>query len=361
VLAMITEPDKRRCLILSYVFYPSVGGIESVSELLAGSLTRRGYDVRVATYTCADRAGVLDQDRDYAVIRRPTLIELCRQLRWCDVVLQSNISLRLGWPLICGAVSRPWILVHHTPIARPSGQVTLRDRIKLWGLRNSQSYAVSNYLASVMPGPTGVLPNPYDDRSFRRLDDVRRQGQLVFLGRLVPAKGVDVLLRALRMLRHQGLRPRLTIVGVGPEEQALRELAASLKLEGQVQFAGLKRGAELVRMLNEHQILVIPSRAAPPEALGIVALEGIACGCVVVAAHQGGLPEAIGPCGVTFESESVADLAAKIRDLLESPSRTSAMLAQRESFLHRFRGSSSIDQYELAIERALSAHHRQAV
>jgi glycosyltransferase involved in cell wall biosynthesis len=361
MLAMNIDPDKRRCLILSYVFYPSVGGIESVSELLAGSLTRRGYEVRVVTDTCADRSSARDQDCAYGVIRRPTLLELCRQLRWCDVVLQSNISLRLGWPLICGAVSKPWIVVHHTPIARPSGRVSLRDRLKLWGLRHSQCYAVSNYLASIMPGRTGVLPNPYDDRSFRRLDDVQRHGQLVFLGRLVPAKGVDILLRALGMLRHQGIQARLTIVGVGPEEQALRQLAKSLNIEAQVQFAGLKRGAELVRMLNEHQILVIPSRPAPPEALGIVALEGIACGCVVVGAHQGGLPEAIGPCGVTFESESVVDLAAKIRSLLESPSRTSQMLAQRESFLDRFRSSSSIHQYELAIEQAISAHARQAV
>ena len=54
------------------------------------------------------------------------------------------------------------------------------------------------------------------------------------------------------------------------------------------------------------------------EAFGVVALEGIACGCVVVGSEKGGLPEAIGPCGATFPAGDTKLLAAMVRDVLRS-------------------------------------------
>jgi glycosyltransferase involved in cell wall biosynthesis len=67
-------------------------------------------------------------------------------------------------------------------------------------------------------------------------------------------------------------------------------------------------------LLNQHRILAVPSRWEEP--FGVVALEGIACGCVVVAADGGGLPEAIGPCGVTFARGDAGALAERFRELL---------------------------------------------
>jgi len=55
------------------------------------------------------------------------------------------------------------------------------------------------------------------------------------------------------------------------------------------------------------------------ESFGVVALEGAACGCVVLGSHGGGLPEAIGPCGITFRRGDVSDLASKLAYLLRHP------------------------------------------
>jgi glycogen(starch) synthase len=352
---MSEHQSQRRCLLLSYAFAPGTGGIETVSRLLAGSLAERNYDVRVVTATPSGASLAEDGARSYRVIREPSLVELYRQLRWCHVALQSNFSLRLAAPLICGAVSRPWIVVHHTPIMRPSGAMTFRDRLKLWSLGRAQCYSVSKFLASTTPVPSEVLLNPYDDAQFRLLKGVRRDQPLMFLGRLVPAKGVDVLLQALAVLKREALTPGLTIVGNGPEEQPLRQLVTSLGIGEQVRFVGTKRGPELVRLLNQHEMLVVPSRPAPPEALGIVALEAIACGCVVIGANQGGLPEAIGPCGVTFQNESAPDLALKIRELLESPQRRAELSSRREEFLRGFTRAMILDQYESAIDRAIDS------
>src|SRR5580658_8525487 len=206
---------QRRCLLLSYVFAPSVGGIETVSRLLAGSLAERGYEVRVVTATAADAAAAAACSGPFHVIRKPSSLELYRQLRWCHFVLQSNFSLKLAWPLAYCAFPKPWMVVHHTPISRSSGALSLRDRLKLWSLSRAQCYSVSSYLATASPVPSGILFNPYDDALFRALERVSRDEPLIFLGRLVPAKGVDVLLHALAILRDEGFTPRLTIVGQG--------------------------------------------------------------------------------------------------------------------------------------------------
>jgi glycosyltransferase involved in cell wall biosynthesis len=325
--------------------------------MLANGLRRRGHHVRVITQTpaaAADSAKPPCADLD--VVRTPSAARLLRELRWSEVVLQSNFSLRLAWPLIGGLVSRPWVVVHHTPIARPSGRRILRDRLKLQLVNKARCYSVSNYLAAATPAPSQPLPNPFDDQVFCQLEGVQRNRDLIFAGRLVPAKGVDVLLRALRLLKLDGLEPRLSIVGDGPERGSLEKLVLDLDLNAQVQFLGRQGAAMLARLLNEHQLLIVPSRAAPPEALGIVALEGIACGCGVIAAAQGGLPEAIGDCGVTFESESSEELAARIRELLHSPERRARLLEHREAHLQRFRLEQVLSEYERVLDEAISVH-----
>jgi glycogen synthase len=144
-----------------------------------------------------------------------------------------------------------------------------------------------------------------------------RDRELIVVGRLVSDKGVDVLIEALAHLRAQGLAPRLTVVGEGPESARLKALVFDRGVKAQVQFVGVQTGGALARLLNQHQILVVPSRWQEP--FGLVALEGIACGCVAVGSAGGGLPEAIGPCGVTFPNGNSARLAEALADLLRHP------------------------------------------
>jgi glycosyltransferase involved in cell wall biosynthesis len=114
------------------------------------------------------------------------------------------------------------------------------------------------------------------------------------------------------------MHPQLTIVGGGPEKETLQVLQVELQLDRQVQFAGVLSGEALVEMLNRHKIIVIPSRWREP--FGLVALEGIACGCVAVGADGGGLPDAIGKCGLVFETGNVSSLAEQLAKLLRSDS-----------------------------------------
>ena len=302
-----------RILIYSPAFLPQVGGLEINTANLADRFQRVGHEVTVVTTTAGAEG---DGDLSYRVVRDPSPAELLRWTRWCDVFHQANVSLRGLWPLLL--VRRPWVVSHHSWYCQSDGRVIWRDRLKRWLLRfAASSIAVSQAVADDLATPSVVIPNPYRDDLFRRLPGVGRTEDLVFVGRLVSDKGVGVLLDALARLAAEGLHSRLTVVGEGPEGPRLREQAARLGLDGQVGFLGTRTGEELVEILNRHRVLVVPSLYNEP--FGIVALEGIACGCVVVGSAGGGLKEAIGPCGETFRNGDAADLARVLGRLLRHP------------------------------------------
>lgn len=300
-----------RLLLYSPAFLPQIGGLEINTANLAEQFQRSGHEVTVVTTT----AGTGD-DLPYRVVRNPSPRELLRWTRWCDVFHQVNVSLRGLWPLLL--VRRPWVVSHHSWYCRSDGRIVWQDRLKRWLLRfAASSIAVSQAVADDLATPSVVISNPYRNDLFRTLPGIERTGDLVFLGRLVSDKGMDVLLDALARLASEGLHPRLTVTGEGPEGPRLREQAARLGLTGQVDFLGTRTGEELVEILNRHRILVVPSRYNEP--FGIVALEGIACGCVVVGSEGGGLKDAIGPCGETFRNGDAADLARVLGRWLRHP------------------------------------------
>ena len=260
-----------RILLCSHFFYPSVGGIEQVSQVLAHEFSLAGHTVKVVTSTAeSDGAKFL-----FEIIRRPSLQELLRLVLWSEVVFHNNISLRLCWPL--AFVRRPWVIAHHTWIARTNGSIGLRDRLKQFVIRFARNIAISQPVADHLHAPAVVIGNPYRDDLFRRDPSVGRDRDLIFLGRLVRDKGVDILLAALRLLRQKNFVPRLTIAGNGPELANLREMVETFQLVEQVVFVGMQTGSELAKLLNRHRIIVVPSRWQEP--FGLVALEGIACGC----------------------------------------------------------------------------------
>jgi glycosyltransferase involved in cell wall biosynthesis len=293
-----------RILFCTHVFAPGVGGIETVSRMLADEFVRQGHEVELVTQT----PGAATRGAGYAIHRRPGAQQLLQLLRWSDVCFHNNISLRLAWPLLL--VRRPWVVAHHVWVQRTG----LAARAKRLALRRAHGIAASRALAEHVATPATVVPNPFDDDRFRMRADVPRDRDLVFVGRLVSDKGCDQLLDALALLVARGLAPSLTIIGDGPEAAALKTQSARPGLGGCVAFAGALHGDALVVALNRHRIMVVPSRWEEP--FGVVALEGAACGCVVVGSDGGGLPEAIGPCGLVYERGSARALADTLEKVL---------------------------------------------
>jgi glycosyltransferase involved in cell wall biosynthesis len=300
-----------RILLMTHLFAPSIGGIETMSLLLARAFTAAGNEVRIVTATPSEAA---THDHGFSVLRRPDPPALLRACRWADVCFHNNISLAFAWPALL--LGKPWVVTTQTWIARADGSLGWRERLKRVLLHRAHSFAISRAVGRSLPVPSVVIPNCYDPDTFRpALDQTGHPANdLIFVGRLVSDKGVDLAIAALDRLRERGLQPNLTIVGDGPERQRLEMQVASHGLGAQVTFSNALQGAALARALQGHPIQLVPSRWAEP--FGIVALEGAACGCIVLGSRDGGLAEAIGPCGATFPNGDTDALASLIEATL---------------------------------------------
>jgi glycogen synthase len=113
-----------------------------------------------------------------------------------------------------------------------------------------------------------------------------------------------------------------------------------------------------VPLLNRHRLMVVPSRYDEP--FGVVALEGIACGCVVVGSAGGGLPEAIGPCGRTFRNGSVEDLTAVLAEMLRHPERLAELRAGAAEHLARHGSARIARLYAAALGEGLAVRRPAA-
>jgi glycogen(starch) synthase len=335
-----------RILIYSPAFYPSIGGIETLVDILAREFVRQGHDVKLVSQVPDDGS---TKTFPFQIIRRPGPRELLSLTGWCDVFFQPQMSLKGLWPLLLAR--KPWVVAHNAWYERADGTLGWQDYLKHFCSQFATGISVSEAVAAHVSTPSQVIPNTYREDVFRLMPEVPRDKDLVFLGRLVSAKGADLVLDSLAELKRRGFTLGLTVIGEGPEEENLREQAKELGIEAQVEFAGAKFDDELARMLNAHRILVVPSRWQEP--FGIVALEGIACGCVAVGSEGGGLKDAIGRCGVTFPNGDVAGLTGALADVLSRADELDEYREQAESHLARHRTEKIAGEYLKVFARAM--------
>lgn len=326
-----------RILIGSYRFSPDVGGIETSSALLATEFAALGQDVCLMTTT----AKTDHKSWPFTVLRQPTAGAILKEARRSDIFFQNNISLQSLWAALISR--RPWVVTHQTWITRENGSLGWSERLKRFLLRFATNIAISESIARDVGVHCHRIGNPYQSDLFHIIPNCGRHRQLVFLGRLVSDKGLDILIKALAILRRSNVTPHLTVVGKGPQESLMRELAVECQVQEQVDFVGERTGSDLAKLLNGHEIMVIPSRWDEP--FGIVALEGIACGCVIAGSSNGGLREAIGPCGLTFPNGSAEELADTLRKLLEDPGLRGTLRSHREQHLARFEARKVAREY----------------
>jgi len=165
--------------------------------------------------------------------------------------------------------------------------------------------------------PIMIIPNGVDvDRFVAPVERRWDLPRLLFVGRVVHQKGLDLLFPALGKLTD--LPWELTIVGDGPEHAALQELAAKLSIAERVHFVGWQRGADLECHYNESNLLVLPSRH---EGMPNVVLEAMASGLPVLATRIAGSEELVlpGRTGELVDPESESALEEKLRPLLADP------------------------------------------
>jgi glycosyltransferase involved in cell wall biosynthesis len=287
--------------------------------MMAESFAEAGHDIHVLT--SSEKKS--EKKFPFEIIRRPDNKRLIREHRWADVVFENNPCLRMVWPALF--TGRPSVVALQTWISRPDGKQNLQDRLKrVWLNRADSVIAISKAIRERCFPSATLIHNPYRESDFRIIPGIEKTEDFIFLGRLVSDKGADIAIHALALLIDQeirstpdGKRRSLTIVGDGPDRSKLEILAKEKNLKEYIHFTGSMRGEELVQCLNRHRFLLVPSVWEEP--FGIVALEGMACGCIPIVSDGGGLPDAVGKAGLLFRRGDVNDLSVRIQKLLNDP------------------------------------------
>jgi glycosyltransferase involved in cell wall biosynthesis len=163
-----------------------------------------------------------------------------------------------------------------------------------------------------------VIHNGADVRAFAAASPLSLGYPYVLaLGRLVPQKGFDVLLRAWKGLRAPAMR--LVIAGEGPERSELEDLVASLGVERSVVFFGPSDRATTPRLVAGATAVVVPSRS--DEGLPLVSVEAMASGRPLVTTRSGGVVEAVsdGVSGLVVEQEDATGLSGALQRIVDDP------------------------------------------
>lgn len=278
---------------------------------LAQEWEARGHEVRVVTVTPLEGKKEISE---LSVVRLPSPLEWLRQMQWADVFFQNGVSLKsLGYAVL----NRCTIVFRHPDVLwSESGPTNIRTELKRWATTLGHNIASSKAVEEPIRGPTTRVPNtfrPIFQKSREAKCQEERSG-LLFVGRLVSVKGVDLAIEALRHLHQRGVEQSLTICGDGPDRKELEERVYQMGLTDFVSFEGWTDPEELVLRYSRAEATLIPSRYEP---FGIVALEAIACGCPVVASSVQGLPEAVGECGLLVKPDSPEELADAIEQVLK--------------------------------------------
>jgi len=184
----------------------------------------------------------------------------------------------------------------------------------------------------------GVDPERFSPRNDAALPE-SRPFTIGFAGRLVPEKGLFVLLDAVRRLQGNW---RLRVLGRGPLQNALWQRIADEGLQSRVTLEGAHPSAKMPEFYRGLDVLVLPSLTLAnwKEQFGRVLIEAMACGVPVVGSDSGEIPHVIGDAGLVFPEGNSAALAAHLARLCESPEERAA-LAQRgrqrtvEHFTHQ--------------------------
>ena len=180
-----------------------------------------------------------------------------------------------------------------------------------------------------------MVPNAVDSAFFRPRASARREDEVLWVGRFVPEKGLDVLLRAMKIVLGQR-KAVLRLVGDGPGMGLMQELSRRLGIRQYVIFEGRVGKEQVGKLMSEASVFALPS---VKEGLPKVLLQAMASELAVVASKIPGVVDVVldEQNGVLFEQGNVQSLAGSISSLLGDPTRMRSLgKIARETMMHDY-------------------------
>jgi glycosyltransferase involved in cell wall biosynthesis len=354
-----------KLLIYSHFFAPSIGGVQSIVLSLArglaelpGSNGAREFEITLVTQD--PRGDYDDSALPFRVVRQPGLFELWRLIRRSDLVHSAGPSLA---PAFLGFLSRkPVVIEHHgyqaicpngVLLHQPDGGVCrgyfqARQYLECWRCQNIQISRVQSLLSLLLMFPRSWLahkastnigitkhvvarhalprslavyygvPEPLGENLPPAPDkNVHRKLCFAYVGRLVPEKGIPILLEAARLLSAEGHQFEVQLIGDGPERARLEAILIKDHLQSRVRITGYLSGSALADALDGVRVVVMPS--VWEETAGLAAIEHMMRGKLVIASDIGGLGEIIEDAGLKCQPGNAQALAKCMLAVLQDP------------------------------------------
>jgi phosphatidylinositol alpha-1,6-mannosyltransferase len=336
-------------LLVTNDFAPKIGGIQTYLSELWRRLPAGEATVLTTAYP---GAALWDPTQPFPIHRvgqrvllpRRSMVERVRRLA-ADVDAKLAVidpALPLG--LMGPALGMPYVVVVH------GAEITVPGRLPVLGPRLARVLRGARGIVAAGEYPADearrlvdadnpevvVIPPGVDTARFGPIDAVRRQevcrrfdlpesgSLLLTASRLVPRKGVDVLIKALPHLVPHHPRLTLAVAGAGRDAGRLRTLAARLGVGARVRFLGRVPDADLADLYGTADIFAMLCRnrwgGLEQEGFGIVFLEAAACGVPQVAGQSGGAADAVvdGVTGFVIDPPTATvDVARAIARLLD--------------------------------------------
>ncbi|HZW84618.1 MAG TPA: glycosyltransferase family 4 protein [Nitrososphaerales archaeon] len=349
----------------------NIGGIEKRVASYALELVARGHEVSVIScspikhYDIGKRYGASFMEHPSSISKLP---QACaRAVFFMSKQNADSLVVLSGAPSALGA----FVLLYAKVLQIPSlafcyGRDILSSRKSLTersflgiSLKAARKVAVnSEYTRGLLPRSLErkavvIYPTVTRDENDRRnqTHSTNNLQTILFVGRLVRRKGVDLLIEAFAEIAQKHQDVGLRIVGEGPELDNLSRLAKDLGVSDKVSFTGTLREAALQSAFDDSDVLAMPSRSSSGdvEGFGTVVIEAGARGLPVVGSASGGISEAVadGVTGILVPEGDSRALAAAIRRLLDDDElRTRMGLAARERIEKEFTLDSAVDLIE---------------
>jgi phosphatidylinositol alpha-1,6-mannosyltransferase len=340
----------RKTLFLTNDFGPRAGGIETfvhglIERLPKGSVivyTSQQGDTSSYDQNWLETYGVkVFRDRSKMLLPSPRVIWQVRKLiskeRPDNLVFGAAAPLALAGKLL--SANRKVALTHGHEVwwaKVPPFNFLLRlignsvDHLTYLGeftkseISRALSKSAKSKLIQIAPGIDTEHFKPVDSSKLRESLGIAKKEVIVSVGRLVPRKGQDTLIKALPKILESNERAHLLLVGSGPYQRKLERLIAELKLQKHVTFTGRVQYHELSDYLCAGDIFAMPARSRflglEVEGLGIVYLEASSSGLPVLAGDSGGAPDAVvqGVTGLVVDGLDIAQVADGVIKLLSS-------------------------------------------
>ena len=321
-------------------YHPRIGGVETTVKELCENLVRMGHECTVVT-----------QDKDLSgqetvngvkVVRFPLdsrafggmnrrvgryLKDELSKGKFDIVHIHSyHILLSAQAAYLCNKRSQPFVFSAHY---HGKGHTALRDlAFRTYHLVGKRVLSWSERIISVSEFEKRLLLEdfpklkvridviPSGVKAFTPLCVERRKDTLLYVGRVMPYKGIDHTLEAMSVLKKQGFEVKLRIVGQGPAEQQLRERSQVLGVDQNLTWQGNLAEGDLNREYRSAGALVLLSSA---EAYGLVVAEAMTCGTPSIVAKKEALVEFLNEpgCVGVDAPENSEETARVIRDVLD--------------------------------------------